>query len=540
MKSSNVVVGILTDWEQMNTLVRASKYTWIKQLPYDIFYFVGRSKLVNATLTTDSNIIELPCSDDEYPPVNKTYAMWHHLYVNYVMNYEFFVAVDSDTYVNVRHLEALIKNLTCRDCYVGYSSPGGNSMWRNRTGIYAPYCQGMGYIISRGTLLQFGPHTHSCRTSFFGRHSDTEIARCIYKHVHNLSCSNGKIPFKIVSRSSNEKNEKIPLRLNARRQMYIDFPVAPQTVLFEAVMVHPLKKPEYFHRFHQQVVQNLRPVLPPILAQKSCVANPILQQEIYPQSPYIPECSPLETNTSFDVKSLHTFILTLPNHEQRVSQLITVLRKHGILAQCLTMADRSIRRISTKLTHDQWHFRLMMIDFLHTALAANFEQTLVLEDKAVPHYHFGSRLQKLLSDTRCGNHILNPHGSGIIMLGATMWTDGWRILDRLNRNETGLCRNICSKTFGSFAVLYHKATYHAILNWLNTTVDEPYDHVFAYLSRLGYPVRFAVPNLVIKDVTFTSLMNQTNENNAYYNPQMRASIHRWNLTEYTFPQYTNA
>lgn len=247
--TSNIVLVILTEWEQMNTRVRASQDTWIKQMSYDVLYFVGRYDAVTTTLPKAPNIIDLPCRDDEYPPVNKTYAMWHHLYMNYVMDYQFFVAVDSDTYVNVKHLETLIKNLTCSDCYVGFSMGDTNPKWRNLTGLQVPFCQGMGYIISRSTLLQFGPYLHSCRTSFFGRHSDTEIGRCIYKHVHNLSCSNGKIPFKMVSYTTNEKNEKVGLRFNAREQMHIEFPLAPPTEFFQAVMVHPLSSRNIFISF---------------------------------------------------------------------------------------------------------------------------------------------------------------------------------------------------------------------------------------------------------------------------------------------------
>lgn len=226
---------------------------------------------------------------------------------------------------------------------------------------------------------------------------------------------------------------------------------------------------------------------------------------------------------------LHTFILTVPGHEQRVKQLSNALLKYGIQAQQINVLNHS-----SPLMQGQERLRLTMKNFFQTALAANLERVLVLEDDAVLHRHFGARLQQLLSDRRCGNYILNEYGSGILMLGATIWKEAWDILDKFGRNETGLCRNICSKTTGSFAVLYQRVTYETILNWLNTTVDERYDHVFTHLSRLGHPVRFAVPNLVIRTVTFTSFMEQTYENNDNNNLEKRAPIHRWNLSEYMF------
>jgi hypothetical protein len=299
-------------------------------------------------------------------------------------------------------------------------------------------------------------------------------------------------------------------------------------------MVHPMKQSHSFYNFHQQVVLGLRPILSPVFAENSCVANPVLQQEIHPRSQYIPECPPSETNTSLDVKSLNAFVLTLPDHEQRVSQLINAFHEHGIQVERFNVVASFVPPTSTKLTAEQWRLRLMMTHFFQMALAANLQRVLVLEDDAIPHHHFGSRFQKLFSDGRCGRYMLNAHGSGILMLGATVWKEGWHILDRLNIKERGSCRNICSKTFGSFAVLYHKTTFKTILTWLNTTADDPYDHVFTNLSRLGYPVRLAVPNLVIRDVTRISLIDQPYNDTAYYDLKKRASIHRWNLNDYMF------
>ncbi len=527
-----VVVGIPTEWLQMRELVQASKNTWIKQLSYDIFYFVGRPTLENTTYTKESNMIMLPYDDGEYPPVNKTFAMWNYFYTKQIMNYDFFVAVDSDTYVNVPLLKKVIKRLTCRDCYVGYPSSGGKS--KSRLGLQAPYCIGMGYVISRCALLQFGPHINTCRTSTVTRHSDTEIARCIYTYAHNLSCTSAHISWKMARTSVNEKNEKVGLKFNKRQQVYIEFPQAPPTELFQAAMVHPLKQPHYFYNFHQQVILGLRPILSPILAKGSCVANPVLQKEIHPQSQYIPECPSSSTNASLDVKSIKTFVLTLPDRKKRVNELINVFHKHDIRVDRFNAAAFSVSLTPTNLTAEQYHLRLTMTQFFHMARMANLQQVLVLEDDAIPHLQLRSHLQSLLSESRCGAYMLNTNGAGILMLGATIWQDGWQLLNRLGVNETGSCRNICSKTLGSFAVLYHKTTFPTILAWLNTTTNEPYDSVFPHLSRLGYPVRLAVPNLVIRDVTHPSPIDRPYNDTVHYNLTKRASIHQWKLTDYMF------
>ncbi len=159
---------------------------------------------------------------------------------------------------------------------------------------------------------------------------------------------------------------------------------------------------------------------------------------------------------------------------------------------------------------------------------------LVLEDNTIPHRDFNRRLQQLLSESRCGQCMLDEHSGGILMLGTTIWEEGWRILDKLSVKETRLCNNICSKISGSFAVIYHRATFKTILDWLNSMIDESYDQVFVHLSRLGHPVRFAIPNLVIQDVMHVSLIHQPSNDTVHYDLKKRASIHRWILSDYIF------
>ena len=531
-KYPRVAVGISGECLQMTGLIQASKDTWVKQLSYDIFYFVGRPSFQNTPCTNETNLVVLPYKDEEYPPVNKTFAMWNYFYTNQSMNYDFFVAVDSDTYVNVPILEGAIERLTCRDCYYGYASSGGE--YRVRLDLHVPYCLGMGYVISRSALLKFGPHINTCQTSIAARHSDTEIGRCVQRFAGNLSCTSAGALWRMVITTTNEKNEKLKPKFNKRGQIYVNFPEGPPTYAFRTAMMHPLKEPRHFHLFHQQVVFGLRPVLAPIYATYSCVANPVLQKEIHPDGPRIPECPTSKSNISLDVKALKTFVLTLPDREDRVSDLINAFRKHDIRVERFNVRDSSVPFMLTNLTIEQKRLRLTMMQFFHMARMRNLQQVLVLEDDTIPHVQLRSRLRALLSGSRCGGYMHNTQGAGILMLGATVWQDGWEILDKLAKNETGSCRNICSKIRGSFAVLYHKITFTAILTWLNNNTNEPYDSVFPHLSRLGYPVRLAVPNLVIRNTTHASPFDRSYNDTVHYDLTMRASVHRWKLSDYMF------
>ncbi|UJR38671.1 hypothetical protein I4U23_031337 [Adineta vaga] len=530
IKRLQIVVGIQAEWSQMKTLVNASQHTWIPKLPYDIFYFVGTRHKVEIESSVNKNIISLPVIDNEYPPINKTFAIWSYFYEKHLWNYDYFVVVDADTYVNVEQLDLMLKQLTCRECYIGFPAVG-ELHERKQLGLVVPYCLGMGYMISRYTLLKFGPHINACRTSTVAPHSDTELGRCIYHYVQGLACTGTKSLFERVMYTVINSNKTIRVARNARKQLQIDFPESPPTRFFRAAMVHPLKKERFFYQFHRQMTLGLRPILPHIFTSNSCVANPVIQQELYPQKKLIPECPSPKIKQSFDLKSLNAFVITLSSHDEHMSQLHDAFYQHGISVKPFYAETGQSRSIRTNLTNGARGLRLTMTRFFQMALTKKFERVLVLEDDAIPHRNFGLYLQNLMHDDRCGGYMPDNESGGVLMLGATIWKSGWFAIDNLTRKEIGSCRNVGTKTYGSFAAMYHRTTFEPILTWLDTNINDPYDFVFAHLARLGYPVRIAIPNLVITDVTHPSLIGERNYS-SFHDPFKRARIHRWELNDY--------
>lgn len=58
---------------------------------------------------------------------------------------------------------------------------------------------------------------------------------------------------------------------------------------------------------------------------------------------------------------------------------------------------------------------------------------------------------------------------------------------------------------GTFAAVYHRSTYDHIVGWLESDAAKPFDKVLLSLSMAGYPVRVAYPNLVVQELTGTSV-----------------------------------
>ncbi|CAF2522248.1 unnamed protein product [Rotaria sp. Silwood2] len=526
---SHIVLGILADRQLMNTLVNASQQTWIPSVPYDLFYFIGRHHGHPPRFSRNLNVVELPTEDNEYPPVNKTFHMWTYFYTQHLSDYDYFMAIDADTYVNVENLKIMLNELRCHDCYVGYPAIG-EPYERKGLGLLAPYCLGMGYVIARKTLLRFALHIDICRRSIVANHSDTELGRCIYRYASGISCTRAQMPLERVLYTTNSRGAVVPFKRDSQGRLLIEFPKAPPTRFFNAALVHPLKTSHAFHQFHRQVTLQLRPVLPPAFLHGSCVANPVIQNETYPQNRSIAECRlQIPKQSAYNLSSLSAFVITLRNCELRLQRTIHNFEKHSIHLQLFHGISNVSVLKTTKLTKGEWNLRLTMIRLIQTVINAKLQQVLVVEDDAIPHRRFGQLLQELINDHRCKECV----SGGILMLGSTTWFPGWRTLDRYKKVENGTCRNICTQDYGSFAVLLHQATFQPILAWLKAeSMPQPYDYIFAHLSRLGYPVRLTFPNLVITDVRHDSAILHRPLNSSFHNLGRRAKIHRWTIENY--------
>ncbi|CAF3759830.1 unnamed protein product [Rotaria sp. Silwood1] len=513
----------------MNTLVNASRQTWIPSFPYDLFYFVGRRREHLPQFSPILNVIELPTDDNEYPPVNKTFNVWTYFYMQHLSHYDYFMVIDADTYVNVENLQIMLNEIRCQDCYVGYPATG-EPYEQKRLGLQVPYCLGMGYVIARNTLSQFGSHIEVCRRSTVANHSDTELGRCIYRFTSGLSCTKAQVPMERVMYTTNNQGTVIPFTHDSDGRLLIEFPKAPPTRFFKAALVHPLKTSDAFYQFHHQVKLQLRPILPPAFLNGSCVANPVIQNEIYPQNRSVLECRlQIPKQSAYNLSSLSAFVITLPGYEQRLQRTINNFEKHNIHLHAFYGVSNVQAPNITNITKGEWNLRLTMIRLIQTVINAKLQQILIVEDDAIPHRRFSELFKALVHDHRCRECV----SGGILMLGSTTWSAGWKTLDRYDNVEKGMCRNICTANYGSFAILLNQAVFQPILAWLKaTSMPQPYDYIFTHLAHLGYPVRLALPNLVISDIRHESLIRPRPNNTVFHNLTYRAKIHRWKIENY--------
>ena len=322
-----------------------------------------------------------------------------------------------------------------------------------------------------------------------------------------------------------------------------------------------------------------------VLKPAGCSVNPAVAYESTGELP--PECEPERKSMSaISAWPTHAYVINLPEKIQAFHDRRDYLESFGIKLQRWpavngsavfkaseyetipdgTAANKTTRRwydASRKkwahedkddgfLTLGERGYLASMKKLFESALTDPEAKTiLVIDEDAIFDCDFRARLLDVLSSPRCGGHIHhNASRGGLLVLGTSIWIEtwgngqtlkGWALTnaDLRARREAGddkpKCFNAHSKSFGSYAALYHRDTFQAILDWIKNN-REPFDHIYPYLSELGHPVRIAYPFIAIQDVRHKSTID--NRGPLQDNLAMRARLHHWQLDRYCNPDFT--
>ena len=174
--------------------------------------------------------------NEEYPPVHRNVEMLRLVWVS--VTFDWVMKVDSDTYVNLWRLEALLRALPRSD----HAFLGGRGFGRPQDKPYlnlsAPFCMGgPGYLVAKKTLGRVQNHLKSCmyktEVGSPGWHSDVVIGKCIYEHT-SLGCHEG------------DGIERVPHSVKNFFQLYNGSSSRYDTVTF-----HPLKDSRAMQEHHR-------------------------------------------------------------------------------------------------------------------------------------------------------------------------------------------------------------------------------------------------------------------------------------------------
>ena len=288
----------------------------------------------------------------------------------------------------------------------------------------------------------------------------------------------------------------------------------PKHTHFSAVLLHPLKQASDFYRFHKQTMSMLRPVQPRISNTSdptsyrqatsdlriSCVHNPIRQMEV--ANYYLQECPTPEAQQVPSRPAEATVVV--PPGVDGAGSVGAALHRAGIATR--------IERIKGDGKGLQ-ELAALQRAFLNATFSFQPRLLLVMGHSPLAfRCSFKAELLRVLEDPRCGTHLFTTQQGGVLLLGAEAPRAGaWEKIevDRAAAARASgtavtaqLCYNVQGSTEGHFAAIFHRAAYGAVLGWLEVELKaqapQPFSAVYAHLGDLGYIVRAALPNLVLR------------------------------------------
>ena len=186
-KTGFIFIAMLSTDDNIYTRAFGAKKTWARKLSSRIRFEI----FANSTKSVpDTDIIQLKnVSDYVYPPQKKSFTMLKYLSDNYLDNFEWFIRLDDDAYVNLEKLELLLRSIDSREpIYMGSPGEGLHSDDFVPDEFTNFYCMGgTGVIISRAALKLVAPRLKECIKNLYSEHEDLELGRCFYKA--GISCT---------------------------------------------------------------------------------------------------------------------------------------------------------------------------------------------------------------------------------------------------------------------------------------------------------------------------------------------------------------
>ena len=376
-------------------------------------------------------------------------------------SFQYFIKMDSDSFLNVRQLQYLIALLPKKeDRKVGlYLGRGGRGRPEERAKLGLngkAYCIGMAYMMDEKAVSAMAPHWQRCKANLKTEHSDTEIGRCVIGAL-NTECMTMPEYFhqvyytRVDRRLTSRAWKGLGPNGEVNKQMKLVFAAEPFQVHFQAAFIHSFKFPADIERFYHQTKYYLRPLQPPLLTEasatknipvsmyekhatyrlfnfwdrQSCVHNPVVQRQKYETKRR--ECSPRPTNpvqTQAIVQQSTVIFSAWPRSKKSIAQLQKLETKLGEL----DIKPRIIDVLRYNHDSEEDMAKAMaggayvsgMIKPLEKLLVdptlANETKFMFLHESDVLHCNFRWRLLELIKSSRCGTH-LSREGTGALYIG---------------------------------------------------------------------------------------------------------------------------
>jgi chondroitin sulfate synthase len=178
-----LLIGVMTADRYISTRVKTIRETWAKTSDLvKVIFFCGEE----GNKSVDFDLVRLHGVDDTYPPQKKSFSMLKYIFEHYINEFHWFVRADDDAYIRSDRLSEVLHRFdSSKDVILG--QPGvGKSHEKGKLGLGDEdnFCiGGVGVVMSRSVVRKVAPYLLTCLNETATLHEDTELGRCIRKHV---------------------------------------------------------------------------------------------------------------------------------------------------------------------------------------------------------------------------------------------------------------------------------------------------------------------------------------------------------------------
>nr|XP_002130637.1 chondroitin sulfate synthase sqv-5 isoform X1 [Ciona intestinalis] len=248
LPQSNIYLGMMSAEKFIDNRVQRALDTWLQKGSWKVEVFADATPdSLQVPAGLDFNIVTLRSVDDAaYPPQKKCFMMLRHMYDHHIDNYDWFMRVDDDVYMDFPRLSKLLNTInSSMPVFFGTPGFGMDPDDGIEDGMFY-LMGGPGMIFSRGLLLELRAHFSHCIQHMFSPHEDVEIGRCVWKHAKKA-----KIP--IAWETIEFFYQQYDKNTGAVTNVVMADTTEQRTA--KTVAYHAVKKHDLLYTLHRQVLE---------------------------------------------------------------------------------------------------------------------------------------------------------------------------------------------------------------------------------------------------------------------------------------------
>ncbi|KAJ8252355.1 hypothetical protein COCON_G00216670 [Conger conger] len=237
--SNFIFIGVMTAQKYLKNRATAAHRTWAQTVPGRVQFFSSEGSDTSLPLP----VVPLKNVDDSYPPQKKSFMMLKYMHDHYLDQYEWFMRVDDDIYIQTERLESFLRSLnSSRAVLLGQTGTGA----QNELGTLAlepgeNFCMGgPGVVMSREVLRQMAPHIGQCLREMHTHHEDVELGRCVRRFA-GVQCVWSYEMQQLFYQNYEPGNKGFIQDLSNSK-------------LYNAITLHPNKSPPHQYRLHSYML----------------------------------------------------------------------------------------------------------------------------------------------------------------------------------------------------------------------------------------------------------------------------------------------